>query len=737
MPKSMSAGDLKAFLGRHHHGITSEVLFAELSQDMGEDFDLALISQLLNKALENGEIVCRMGKGRVVYCQGVADIDEQEDLFSGYEEGFVAEVSGVITISTRGFGFVKTKATEVEIFVKPGQTCGSMSGDTVVADCFRDGDGQINATVTGIASRAVTELVGLVCKSGGQYLLDPCGRALGCSIVIRGAGLEDDGQIVCAAVVAYPQKHGDPLVVEGTRRLGPMTATSTAIPAVCAEFGISTEFPSDVQTAAQQCRLDLSPEAIHTRTDYRSVPFVTIDGADSRDMDDAVHLEPLSSGGWLLRVAIADVAHYVLPGTPLDREARSRGTSVYFPGKCIPMLPVELSNDLCSLNPDCDRYSMVATILLAADGTSEHDQVEESIIRSHRRLTYDHVDDVLSGRKVESRWLTDMLHEMDRCRQVLTRKRQKRGAMVFEASEMAVEMDGDEVQRLVRHERTTSHELIEQFMLEANEAVAGLLADTSRPYVCRAHPMPERERVAELRKVVTGMGYDANYKPSEGLSSYLKAALAHFAGSPEEEMVRISALRTMARARYEVAGFDGSLHFGLGTWFYTHFTSPIRRYPDLLVHRQLKLLLRGQEDKWPEESYLAEETQHASARERVASDADRALTRRLVAGYMAPRVGDLFNAVVSGVSGAGLYIETEGVEGLIPRESLGRAIFRKVTGTFSVGSTSFRVGTPVLVKMQSVDLLRRQINFKLIARNSLSASDQVRLCQMRRKGRDH
>jgi ribonuclease R len=463
------------------------------------------------------------------------------------------------------------------------------------------------------------------------------------------------------------------------------------------------------------------------RVDLRGIPTFTIDGENARDFDDAVSIEREKDGGVKLYVSISDVSHYVREETALDNEAYSRGTSVYFPDRAIPMFPAELSNEICCLHPRVDRLTL--TVELRYDGNGERKGVQfyPSVIRSDERLTYTLVRKILvdkeSGLRRKYEHLLPSLELMADLCQELRRRRTERGAIDFDLPEPEVVLNlQGETEDVIRAERNLAHQIIEEFMIAANEAVAHFMEEKGSPFIYRIHEPPKKEAMDEFRRFISHLGYKS-MRPDHGMKkesdhspNEFQRVLSEVKGRPEERVVNEILLRSMKWAKYSARNLG---HFGLASDGYTHFTSPIRRYPDLIVHRFLKKVFSKAEVKIPEE-VLANKADHLSNRERVAMEAEREILNRYRVRFMKDKTGEEFKGIISGVTAFGFFVELKDifVEGLVRVTSLHDDYYQYHEKKYClVGERThktFRIGDEVRVRVDRVDVERRHIDFGLI-----------------------
>ena len=632
-------------------------------------------------------------------------------------------IAGRVIGHPDGFGFLKPDEGGDDLFLAPRQMRGLMHDDrAVVRVTGLDRRGRREAAVVEVLERNTRQVVGRLFLEAGVGFVEPENKRIPHEVVIPAADQAgaQHGQMVVAEIVEQPTAHSQPVgrVIEVLGdRMAPGMSTDVAIR--------SHELPAAWPEAVEAEVAGLSPEvpeqAKHGRKDLRQMPLVTIDGADARDFDDAVFCERTDKG-WRLTVAIADVSSYVMPGSALDREARRRGNSVYFPDRVIPMLPEVLSNGLCSLNPKVDRLCMVCQLQINANGVVTRSSFFEAVMCSHARLTYDEVAKILVDghktlRKRHAR-LVPHLEDLHALFQCLLGAREKRGAIDFDTTETRV-VFGDEgkVERIVPLVRNDAHRIIEECMLAANVAAARFLVRSKVPALYRVHERPPQDKLEDLRsflaELALSLGGGKQPKPGD-----FAALLANLSERPDRHLIQTVVLRSMAQAVYSS---ENAGHFGLAYDGYTHFTSPIRRYPDLLVHRAIRHAIGG---AVPEEfEYGNSEIQaigeHCSATERKADEATRDALDWLKCEYMLDKVGEEFDAMITGVTSFGFFAQLEGiyVDGLVHITSLDNdyyhfdPIHHRLSGERS--GMVYRLTDRVRVRVARVDLDERRIDFAL------------------------
>ena len=631
-------------------------------------------------------------------------------------------VVGRVKSHPDGYGFVlPEKEGEEDIFISPRNLKEAMNGDRVVARIESIRKKGKEGSVIRILERKTHKVVGKFMRGKNYcYIIPEDERMLQEIFIPEGETKRARlNQIVVAEITQYPTERVRP-VGRITHILGYPDDPEIEPQIIIHKYDLPHRFTSGALKEAQ----DLSPEPSHgeyrDRVDLRGIPTFTIDGENARDFDDAVSIEREKDGGAKLYVSISDVSHYVREGTSLDEEAYLRGTSVYFPDRAIPMFPPELSNEICCLHPGVDRLTLTVELRYDEKGEGKSVQFYPSVIRSDERLTYTLVRKILVDgdpevREKFERLLPSLELMADLC-QELRRRRTERGAIDFDLPEPEVMLNlQGGTEDIIRAERNLAHQIIEEFMIAANEAVARFMEEKGVPFIYRIHEPPKKEAIDEFRSFISHLGYrmrkDTDQSPKE-----LQKVLFDVKGKPEERMVNQILLRSMKWARYSAKNLG---HFGLASDAYTHFTSPIRRYPDLIVHRLLKRVMSKMEVQIAEE-ILANKADHLSDRERVAMEAEREIVDRYRVRFMRERIGEEFEGIISGVTAFGFFVELKDifVEGLVRVTSLPDDYYQYHEKQYClVGERThktFRIGDQVKVRVDRVDVERRHIDFGLL-----------------------
>ncbi len=665
---------------------------------------LDALSRRMNAMARDGQVVCNRRGG---YC-----VVNHEDLIHGRVIGH-----------PDGFGFLHPDEGGDDLFLSPREMRRLWHGDRIVARVSGvDRRGRREAAVVEVLERAFENIVGRVRIEAGVAFLLPDNKRVAQQILITPDGLmgATDSQMVVVHITEHPEQWRQPIgeVVEILGdHLAPGMATDVAIRA----HDIPLDWPDVVEGEIAALKPEVPEAAKRDRADLRKTPLVTIDGADARDFDDAVFCERTKKG-WRLLVAIADVSSYVVPGTALDDEAYKRGTSVYFPDRVVPMLPEVLSNGLCSLNPQVDRLCMTAELYFDTEGNLFRSRFFEAVMNSHARLTYDQVGAMLldgdSELCAKHAGLLPHLHELYGLYKLLHEARAERGAIDFDTVETRFRFDEQgRLDAIVPLQRHDAHKVIEECMLAANVAAARHLLRRKMPALYRIHEKPSAEKLADLGEFLAELGLRLDGGQDPTAKDYANL-LEQVKERPDFHVIQVVLLRSMMQAVYS----DNNVgHFGLAFPAYAHFTSPIRRYPDLMVHRALKHLLTSEPPEAFEytHQHLAAMGEHCSATERRADDASRDAADTLKCEFMLDKVGESFDGVISGVNSFGIFVELNGVyvSGLVHITALDYDYFHfdpvghRLTGDRT--GRVYRLGDTVKVKVAAVNIDDRKIDFVL------------------------
>ncbi len=634
------------------------------------------------------------------------------------------QVSGVLSVHRDGYGFVAGEQGRDDIFVPRRFLRPAMNGDRVVVSMERDPrTGRPEGHIVSIAERRHTSLIGQYNRVHGGGYVTPVDPALHEDIIViaGGDGGAAPGQMVVLKVESYPGRNSA-ATGRVTDVLGDADDPAVEIRVAAETFELPFTFSADALAEAGRVPLHVTEKDLVGREDLRDLPFVTIDGETAKDFDDAVAIEKVASGGFRLWVAIADVAHYVRPGSAIDRDALERGNSVYFPGDCIPMLPEVLSNGICSLVPGEDRLAQVAELVFNSQGQRTDARFYDAVICSRSRLTYSEVKTVLAGEEKETcshcvEHLDD-LQCMAELAELRMARRRDRGSLDFDlpTAEILLDLRG-RPENVIRSERTLAHRMIEEMMLAANEAVAGWLEQQRVPLIYRVHDRPGEEKMALFQDFLAHFNQGIAIPEAGVTPSLLQELLVRVAGRPEERVINHVLLRSLPQAVYSVNNIG---HFGLAAERYCHFTSPIRRYPDLVVHRIMKRQ-RGAVTGKPLKADLTleEAAVRATACERRAMEAERDIVDLKKCQFMEQKIGEVFRGMVTSVQAFGFFVELEEffVEGLVHVNSLEDDFYQYEEGLQRLigmrQRRSFEIGDLVNVKLQQVDIARREITFHL------------------------
>ncbi|MCL7749024.1 ribonuclease R [Halalkalibacter alkaliphilus] len=637
-------------------------------------------------------------------------------------------VRGRVQGHAKGFAFIIPEEPGMDdVYVTSGDLNSAMNGDTVLVRLNQKSSGsRPEGQVVRIVERGTTDVVGTYQDQGSYGFVIADDKRVANDIFIpqeQAAGAVD-GHKVVVKITKYPEGR---MSAEGKviKVLGHKNDPGMDILSIIYKHGIPIEFPDEVIEHANSVPDSIDPDDLKDRRDLRDETIVTIDGADAKDLDDAVHVKRLENGNYLLGVSIADVTHYVKEGSPIDQEAADRATSVYLTDRVIPMIPHRLSNGICSLNPKVDRLTLTCEMEIDANGQVVSHEIFQSVIKTTERMTYYDVNKILVDKDEETRKnyesLVPFFEEMEELAAILRKKRFERGAIDFDFKEAKVLVDEEgKPTDVVIRTRSVAEKLIEEFMLAANETVAEHFHWLKLPFVYRIHEDPDAEKLGKFLEFITNFGYVVRGNANTVHPRALQKLLEEIKGEPEETVISTVMLRSMQQAKYDTNSLG---HFGLSTEFYTHFTSPIRRYPDLLVHRLIRTyLIKGNVDEATQEhmnSVLPELTRHASEMERRAVEAERDTDSIKKAQYMEDKIGETFTGMISGVTNFGMFVELENtIEGLVHVSYLTDDYYHYDEKQYAMigertGKT-FRIGDEIEVKVTNVNVDEASIDFEVV-----------------------
>ncbi|EIE3633495.1 ribonuclease R [Staphylococcus pseudintermedius] len=640
-------------------------------------------------------------------------------------------VRGTLSQNKKGFAFLRPDDQEMEdIFIPPTKINRAMDGDVVLVEVKKSrGDfrkGKFEGEVKAIESHSIKQVVGTFSEARHFGFVVPDDKRIMQDIFVpKGQELGAvEGHKVLVQITQYSDGTNSP---EGqiSAILGHKNDPGVDILSIIYQHGIEIEFPDDVLKEAENVPETIQSDELKGRRDLRDELTITIDGADAKDLDDAIAVKKLDNGNTELTVSIADVSYYVTEGSALDREAYDRATSVYLVDRVIPMIPHRLSNGICSLNPEVDRLAMSCRMEIDAQGQVVKHEIFESVIHSNARMTYDAVNRIITDKDAATRVqypeIVPMLDLAQTLSQQLIAMRKKRGEIDFDIKEAKVIVNEEGIPKeVVTRERGEGERLIESFMLIANETVAEHFNQMEVPFIYRIHEQPKSERLRQFFDFITNFGIMVKGTGEDIHPSTLQNIHEEIAGRPEDMVISSMMLRSMQQARYDA---DNLGHFGLAADYYTHFTSPIRRYPDLIVHRLVrKYLIEKSMDgramhEWEEK--LPQIAEHTSNRERRAIDAERDTDELKKAEFMIQHIGDEFEGVISSVANFGMFVELPNtIEGMVNMQNMSDDYYhfdeRQMALIGERKAKVYRIGDVVKVKVIHVDVDERQIDFQIV-----------------------
>jgi ribonuclease R len=622
---------------------------------------------------------------------------------------------GYFNLTDGGYGFVSPKNSKTgDIFIAARNINSAFHGDKVEVVLFAKQKGKnLEGQITKVIERKRKEIVGQLKKSRSFYYVTPDDPKIHRDIYVDEKRLKDSkaGDKVAVGKISWEDRMQNPVgeIVEVIGKEGTLHAEVTSI---AREFGIPFLFNEKTVLEAENINLEISDEEINKRLDFRKQTVFTIDPVDAKDFDDALSIEKLENGNYKVGVHIADVSYYVKAGASIDREASNRGNSVYFVGKAIPMLPEKLSNNICSLVPNEDRFTFSVIFELNEKGVVLNHQIAKTIINSKRRFTYDEAQKIIeSGQGDYSKEIT-LLNDLAK---LLRSMRMKSGSFEFFTPEVEFQLDGNgHPSKVIKKEIRESNMLVEEFMLLANKTIAERIFSRGNvPFVYRVHDYPDEEKITEFARFVKSLGYTFNPKAGKAASQF-NQLMRQVRGTEEEGVINELAVRSMAKAVYSTKNIG---HYGLGFKNYTHFTSPIRRYADLLVHRILDKTLVSKGGKNYSLDLLTKICEHISTTERTAMEAERRSVKLKQIQFLQDRLGEEFHAVISGVANYGIFVELTDIlaEGLIRARDLEGDFYVLDEKKYSlIGKRTkkqFRLGDKITVKLVRVDLENLELDF--------------------------
>lgn len=654
------------------------------------------------------------------------------------------QIEGTLSQNKKGFAFVRPTTEGIDdIFIPPNAINQAMDGDTVIVEVTKGRDGRSEGAVKSITHRAITQVVGTYTEAKHFGFVLPDDKRLTQDIFIpKGKNLGAvEGHKVLVELTAYGDGTNNP---EGMVKaiLGHKNDPGVDILSIIYQHGINIDFADDTIKEANAIADTISAAEIKGRRDLRDRLTITIDGKDAKDLDDAVSVETLENGNYRLTVSIADVSHYVTEGSALDRDAYERGTSVYLVDRVIPMIPHRLSNGICSLNPQVDRLTLSCEMEITQNGDIVRHDIFDSVIYSDERMTYDDVNAILEDDDAALRdkyaHIVPMLEAAEALNHILVQMRKRRGEVDFDFKEakILVGEDGVPFDVAIRN-RGIGERLIESFMLAANETVAEHFYRMNVPFIYRIHEEPKADKLKRFFEFITNFGIVVRGGTENVHPKTLQNVAKEIKGKPEELVISTLMLRSMQQAKYSEQPLG---HFGLAAEYYTHFTSPIRRYPDLIVHRLIrKYLIEHSMDeetmaKWEEN--LVEISDHTSKRERRAVDAERDTDDLKKAEYMVQHLGETFEGIISSVANFGMFVELENtIEGMVHNTNMTddyynfderhMALIGERTGKV------FRIGDKVEVKVLNVNIDERMIDFSIVGMEPKKVDRRVRPVNIR------
>lgn len=628
-------------------------------------------------------------------------------------------IIGIIELTARGSGFLVPEDGSEDIFIAPQNIGQALHGDRVRARIIKRGKNRSEGEITAILDRDKTQFVGTIEMHEKFAFLVPDNVRTGTDIYISKEKLNGaiHGDKVLVRITVWPKSSASPYgeVIEVLGRPG---SNDTEMISILCNHGIDFKFPQSVLGEAEKVSIDLDEEEIKTRKDFRNITTFTIDPIDAKDFDDALSVQKLENGNFEIGVHIADVSHYVTPGSEMDKEALNRSNSVYLVDRVVPMLPEQLSNLACSLRPKEDKYSFSAVFEMDKKGKILHEWFGRTVIHSDRRFTYEEAQEIIEGKEDDFQTEILLLDEMAKS---LRKERLKKGALNIESEEMRFKLDekGHPIQVMIKTSKD-AHKLIEEFMLLANKRIAMFVGKTEKntappPFIYRIHDKPDIAKIALFNLFIGKFGYELHFSNPFQISQNINKLLEDIHEKNEYALIQTMAIRSMAKATYDTNNIG---HYGLAFEYYTHFTSPIRRYADLVVHRILNKKLCHEKQLYDNE--LNDICKRVSRMERKAIEAERESTKYFQTLFVQDHIGETFQGTISGIVEFGMFVKMDEnqCEGLVPMSDIPGDRFYFDSEKYSIiGSKSkkeYNFGDRVVVRIYEVHPRKRQINLELI-----------------------
>lgn len=628
-------------------------------------------------------------------------------------------VEGRVDMTSRGAAYIVVEGSDDDIYIDPKNTNTALNGDTVKVNVFANKNrNKSEGEVLEVLVRKQTEFVGVIEKSANFSFVVTDSTRMPVDIFVSNDKLKNanDGDKVIAKITEWPLDKKNPFgkIIEV---LGKPGDNETEMHAILAEFGLPYEFPPNVEKAANDLNLEITPQEIKNRRDFRTTTTFTIDPKDAKDFDDAISIKKLENGNWEIGIHIADVSHYIQPGSILDNEAYKRATSVYLVDRVVPMLPEVLSNQACSLRPHETKLCFAAVFEIDEEANVLNEWFGRTVIFSDRRFTYEEAQERIETKTGD---LSEEILQLDKLAKLLRNGRFKQGSIAFDRVEVKFNLDEIGAPLGVYFkESKDANKLIEEFMLLANRRVAEFVGKPAKgeqvkTFVYRIHDEPNQEKLLSLSNFVKKFGYDLKINEDEVAHS-INTLLKKAKGSNEEDMIEQLTIRTMSKAVYSSANIG---HYGLAFKHYSHFTSPIRRYPDVIVHRLLQRYLDGGSSVNQQE--VEEQCKHSSQMEISATEAERTSIKYKQVEFLQDKIGEVFEGVISGVSEWGLYVQIieNMCEGMVRLSDIGDDYYSFDAPNYcAVGKNSgqeYRMGDAVKIKVRRADLVKKQLDFELV-----------------------